>query len=180
MSLRATPILGRLVQLWLGMFPISMRQNRDPLLLWRQTVTIRPRQGLRYGDLLLRMVLDPAVQISLDGFRCRRGNPNENLARELFSLGEGIFSEKTARRWGLQVLISDAEVWESRHTPEAIGLDLVSRQPLVLPLPAPADKPIWRPFEMIRPASSTITAITRVSCAVFVSRSSTCNRRAAP
>ena len=45
----------------------------------------------------------------------------------------------TARRRGLQVLLSDAKVWESRRTPEAIGLDLISRQPLGLPLPAPAD-----------------------------------------
>jgi uncharacterized protein (DUF1800 family) len=45
-------------------------------------------------------VLDPALQISLNGPANHRANPNENLARELlelFSLGEGNFSEADVR-----------------------------------------------------------------------------------
>ncbi len=59
------------VQLWLGVFPVN----------WRQ-------------------LLDPALQISLNGPANHRRNPNENLARELlelFSLGEGHYSEADVR-----------------------------------------------------------------------------------
>jgi uncharacterized protein (DUF1800 family) len=46
------------------------------------------------------MVRDPALQLSLNGPANHRRNPNENLARELlelFSLGEGHFSETDVR-----------------------------------------------------------------------------------
>ena len=46
------------------------------------------------------MVQDPALQISLSGPANHRGNPNENLARELlelFSLGEGHYIEADVR-----------------------------------------------------------------------------------
>lgn len=45
-------------------------------------------------------MLDPALQLSLNGQANHRANPNENLARELlelFSLGEGNFSEADVR-----------------------------------------------------------------------------------
>lgn len=48
----------------------------------------------------LRGVLDPALQLSLNGPANHRRNPNENLARELlelFSLGEGHYSETDVR-----------------------------------------------------------------------------------
>ncbi|MEO1003952.1 MAG: DUF1800 family protein [Cyanobacteria bacterium J06638_7] len=94
------PDASRQVQLWLGIFPVHWRQVPDPVLLWRQTRTIaRHRQG-RYGDLLQAMVLDPALQASLDGPANHERRPNENLARELlelFSVGEGQFSETDVR-----------------------------------------------------------------------------------
>jgi uncharacterized protein (DUF1800 family) len=45
-------------------------------------------------------VLDPALQLSLNGPANHKGNPNENLARELlelFSLGEGHYEEVDVR-----------------------------------------------------------------------------------
>lgn len=91
-----TPQQDQLIQLWLGIFPVHWRQLPTAGLLWRQIATIRSRLDSGYGDLLHTMVLDPALQISLNGSANRRGNPNENLARELlelFSLGEGHCSE---------------------------------------------------------------------------------------
>lgn len=66
------------------------------MLLQGQVEAIRANLNGSYRDLLAAMVADPALQISLNGPINHRGKPNENLARELlelFSLGEGHFSE---------------------------------------------------------------------------------------
>jgi len=92
-----TPGDDQLVQVWLGIFPVSWRQLKDPALLQRQVESIRLALPGTYSQLLKAMVADPALQISLNGLRNLRGQPNENLARELlelFSLGEGNYSEK--------------------------------------------------------------------------------------
>ena len=88
------------VQLWLGVFPVNWRQLPDPQLLQRQINTIRRCLGGGYGQLLTAMLLDPALQISLNGPANHRRQPNENLARELlelFALGEGNYSEEDVR-----------------------------------------------------------------------------------
>lgn len=88
------------VQLWLGVFPVNWRQLPDAQLLRRQINTIRRCLGGGYGQLLAAMVLDAALQISLNGPANHRRQPNENLARELlelFALGEGNFSEADVR-----------------------------------------------------------------------------------
>ena len=90
----------RLVQLWLGVFPVSWRQIADMRLLENQMAAIRANLQGSYTDLLQAMVLDTALQASLNGLGNRRRRPNENLARELlelFSLGEGNFSEGDVR-----------------------------------------------------------------------------------
>ena len=91
---------ARLVQLWTGIFPVSWRQLADPALLRRQLATIEDQLGGSYGQLLSAMLLDPALQISLNGPSNHRTRPNENLARELlelFSLGEGNYREADVR-----------------------------------------------------------------------------------
>jgi uncharacterized protein (DUF1800 family) len=88
------------VQLWLGIFPVSWQQLPDPALLERQIATIHRCQQGSFSALLRAMVLDPALQLSLNGPANHRRNPNENLARELlelFSLGEGHYSERDVR-----------------------------------------------------------------------------------
>ncbi len=92
------PVEDRLIQLWLGIFPVNWRQLgfRIPLLVG-QIEAIRANLGGTYPELLAAMVADPAVQISLDGLASHRAQPNENLGRELlelFSLGEGNYSER--------------------------------------------------------------------------------------
>jgi len=88
------------VQIWLGVFPVNWRQLIDPDLLTQQMSTIRNNLKGTFGDLLGAMVLDPALQISLNGPANQQHNPNENLARELlelFSLGEGNYTETDVR-----------------------------------------------------------------------------------
>ena len=85
------------VQLWLGIFPVSWRQLREPSPLQRQITAIRAALKGTYHDLLQAMVADAALQISLNGPQSRRGQPNENLARELlelFTLGVGHYNER--------------------------------------------------------------------------------------
>jgi len=72
----------------------------DAGLLERQIASIRRHLNGSYGQLLKAMVLDPALQLSLNGPANHRRRPNENLARELlklFALGEGNFSEADVR-----------------------------------------------------------------------------------
>lgn len=90
------PTVSWQIQLWLGIFPVNWRQIPDADLLVKQISSIRDHLNGSYASLLAAMVLDPALQISLNGPANHRRNPNENLARELlelFSLGEGHFSE---------------------------------------------------------------------------------------
>lgn len=88
------------IQLWLGVFPVNWRRLSNPTLLKQQIATIRKEQNSTYASLLSAMVLDPALQISLNGPSNHRLNPNENLSRELlelFSLGEGHYGEADVR-----------------------------------------------------------------------------------
>lgn len=87
----------QLVQLWLGLFPVSWRQVADIRWLEDQMAAISANLQGSYTDLLQAMVRDRALQTSLNGLGNRRKRPNENLARELlelFSLGEGNYSER--------------------------------------------------------------------------------------
>jgi uncharacterized protein (DUF1800 family) len=91
-----TPLEDRLIQLWLGVFPVNVSQSGKPEFLVDQIETIRRHLHGSYTDLLTAMVVDRALLTSLNGFRNTRGNPNENLGRELlelFSLGEGHYGE---------------------------------------------------------------------------------------
>lgn len=87
---------ARLVHLWSGIFPVSWRQLRSASQLQQQLQTIEEHLNADFCSLLTAMLLDPALQISLNGLANKRGRPNENLARELlelFSLGEGNYKE---------------------------------------------------------------------------------------
>jgi uncharacterized protein (DUF1800 family) len=91
---------ARLVQIWTGIFAVSWRQLPHPDLLRGQLATIEAQLGGSFGQLLAAMLLNPAVQISLNGPSNHRSKPNENLARELlelFSLGEGNYGEADVR-----------------------------------------------------------------------------------
>lgn len=87
-------------QIWLGIFPVNWRQLIDPDLLAQQITSIRRNLNGTFAELLGAMVVDPALQISLNGPANTKQDPNENLARELlelFSLGEGNYNEQDVR-----------------------------------------------------------------------------------
>ena len=92
-----TTLEDRLIQLWLGIFPVNWNQLGDPLLLVLQIEAIRAHLNGTYPELLGAMVADAALQTSLDGLRNHRQSPNENLSRELlelFSVGQSNYGER--------------------------------------------------------------------------------------
>jgi len=84
-----------------GHFATSEEKVKNPVLLWQQNQLFREKALGPWGDLVLGVAKDPAMLIYLDGARSRPEQPNENFARELFelfTLGEGNYTEKDIRR----------------------------------------------------------------------------------
>lgn len=95
-----SPAIAEQIQRWLGIFPVNWRLLPDVGLLQQQLNTLQAATTGTFDKLLHQMLLDPALQLSLNGPANHRRNPNENLARELlelFSLGEGHYSEADVR-----------------------------------------------------------------------------------
>ncbi len=82
---------------WHGHFATSSRKVKAGPLIYRQIKLFHDHALGNYGGLLKAIIRDPAMLRYLDNIRNRKGNPNENLARELmelFSLGPGNYSEQ--------------------------------------------------------------------------------------
>ena len=92
-----SPLSEKMTLFWHSHFATSQQKVRFTPLLYQQQVMLR-RNALGNFDTLLREVArDPAMLIYLDGANSRKGQPNENFAREvmeLFTLSEGHYSEK--------------------------------------------------------------------------------------
>jgi uncharacterized protein (DUF1800 family) len=91
------PLRERMVLFWHGFFTSSVEEVQRSWLLVRQNQLVREKALGSYAELLSAMLRDPAMLTYLDNQVNRRGNPNENLARELmelFSLGVGNYTEK--------------------------------------------------------------------------------------
>ncbi len=103
----------RMVWFWHNHFTSSIKSVRTADWMLRQDLSIRQHALGDFSELLKMMSFDPAMLIYLDGKSNRKGQPNENFARELlelFTLGEGHYSEddiKQAARaftgWGVNV-----------------------------------------------------------------------------
>ena len=81
---------------WHNHFVSSQQKVRSPQLMYRQNVLLRSHALGNFGELLHAVARDPAMVIYLDNASNRKGQPNENFAREvmeLFTLGEGNYSE---------------------------------------------------------------------------------------
>ena len=94
------PLGDRMALFWQGFFTSSLKTVRRGDLMIRQHEALREEALGNYGSLLETMVLNPAMLVYLDNNSNRRRKPNENLARELlelFSLGEGNYTEKDVK-----------------------------------------------------------------------------------
>jgi uncharacterized protein (DUF1800 family) len=85
-----------MVLFWHNHFVSSLQKVRSPVLMYRQQLVLRKHALGSFGDLLHEVSKDPAMVIYLDNASNRKGEPNENFAREvmeLFTLGEGNYNE---------------------------------------------------------------------------------------
>jgi len=94
------PLEEKLTLFWHGHFATSYRTIEDSYHMFRQNQLFRNHASGNFGELLHQIIRDPAMLAYLDNNNSRRGNPNENLARELmelFALGEGKYTEQDIR-----------------------------------------------------------------------------------
>jgi uncharacterized protein (DUF1800 family) len=93
----AHPLAERAALMWHDHFATSHDKVGDVRLMHRQAKLFR-KQGLGdFRELLHSVAKDPAMLVWLDGDRNRKGQPNENFAREvmeLFALGIGNYDER--------------------------------------------------------------------------------------
>lgn len=91
------PLRERMVLFWHGFFVSGMREVKSSYEMIRQNEFFRANATGNYADLLYGIARDAAMLEYLDNDSNRKGQPNENFARELmelFSLGEGHYTEK--------------------------------------------------------------------------------------
>ena len=95
-----SPLTERMTLFWHNHFVTAQPKVRWPQLLYRQNLTLREHALGSFATLLDAMLRDPALLVYLDAPANRRGQPNENLARELmelFTLGEGQYDERDVK-----------------------------------------------------------------------------------
>ncbi|MEM0963497.1 MAG: DUF1800 domain-containing protein [Bacteroidota bacterium] len=84
---RGSPLRERMALLWHNMIPISRRETGNRAhRLWEYNNVLRRHALGDYRDLVREIGLTQAMLDYLDGNRSRRGNPNENYAREVLEL----------------------------------------------------------------------------------------------
>lgn len=90
----------RMTLFWHNHFVSALQKVKMPSLMYEQNRLFR-QEGMGNFDALLRMaVKSPSMLVYLDAATSRKGEPNENLARELlelFTLGEGHYSEQDVK-----------------------------------------------------------------------------------
>jgi uncharacterized protein (DUF1800 family) len=106
------PLVERVALMWHDHFATSNDKVLDPRLMHGQVQLFRD-QGLGdFRTLLHAVAKDPAMLVWLDGNANRKGEPNENFAREvleLFGLGLGNYTERDIQEaaraftgWGVE------------------------------------------------------------------------------
>ncbi|MBI5753201.1 MAG: DUF1800 domain-containing protein, partial [Hydrogenophilales bacterium] len=92
-----TPLTERMTLFWHNHFVSSQQKVKSAQMMYRQHVLLRRYALGNFGELLHAVSKDPAMIVYLDNASNRRGQPNENFAREvmeLFTLGVGQYTEQ--------------------------------------------------------------------------------------
>jgi len=95
-----SPLTERMTLFWHNHFTSGLQKVRSSALMRQQNVLLRRHALGSFAELLHAAAKDPAMLLYLDSARSRREQPNENFAREvmeLFTLGEGHYSERDIR-----------------------------------------------------------------------------------
>lgn len=97
MTFSKRPLEEKMTLFWHGHFATSNQKVTNPYAMYMQNSTMRQLGLGNFHALLLAMTKDPAMILWLDNQQNKKGEPNENYAREvmeLFSLGIGNYTEK--------------------------------------------------------------------------------------
>ena len=92
-----SPLTERMTLFWHNHFVSSQQKVRIARLMYGQNAMLRANALGNFGTLLHAASKDPAMLVYLDSAQNRKGQPNENFAREvmeLFTLGEGHYTEQ--------------------------------------------------------------------------------------
>ena len=92
-----SPLTEKMTLFWHNHFVSSLQKVRLANLMARQNQLLRRHALGNFGELLHAVSKDPAMVVYLDNVSNRKGQPNENFAREvmeLFTLGEGNYTER--------------------------------------------------------------------------------------
>jgi uncharacterized protein (DUF1800 family) len=94
------PLREKLTLFWHNHFATSNKKVQNAGFMLRQYELMRRHALDSFRTMLQEMSKDPAMMVWLDTRGSKKGNPNENYARELmelFSLGIGHYTEKDIR-----------------------------------------------------------------------------------
>ena len=177
-----SPLTEKMTLFWHNHFVSSQQKVKSPVLMYQQNVLLRKYALGNFGEMLHAISKDPAMIIYLDNVSNRKGQPNENFAREvmeLFTLGEGNYTEqdiKEAARafsgWSL-----DRETGLFRFYPRlhddgvktVLGkrgnfegdavLDILLHQPQAAEL---ITRKLWREFISPAPEPSEVKRLARI------------------
>jgi uncharacterized protein (DUF1800 family) len=178
----ASPLNERMTLFWHNHFVSSVRKVRSPQLMYRQNVLLRQHAFGNFGEMLRAVARDPAMVVYLDSASNRKGQPNENFAREvmeLFTLGEGNYSEhdiKEAARaftgWSISIDTGEFMFRRLLHddgTKTVLGrtgnLDGDDVLELLLAQPQTAEfivAKLWREFISLQPDPAEVRRIARL------------------
>lgn len=93
----ASPLTERMTLFWHNHFVSSQQKVKSTRLMYQQNVLLRRHALGNLAALLHAASKDPAMLVYLDSATSRKGQPNENFAREvmeLFTIGEGRYTEQ--------------------------------------------------------------------------------------
>ncbi len=93
----SSPLTERMTLFWHNHFVSSQQKVRVARYMYAQNALLRANALGNFGTMLHAVSKDPAMLIYLDTAQSRKGQPNENFAREvmeLFTLGEGHYNEQ--------------------------------------------------------------------------------------
>lgn len=173
------PLQEKLTLFWHGHFATSAQKVKDTYYMWLQNQTFRTLASGNWLQMLDAMAKDPAMLLWLDQAQSRKQSPNENFAREimeLFSLGEGNYSEKDVTEaaramtgWTLNRAAQRYEYREQFHddgvktvlgkTGNLNGLDVLN---LIVAHPQSSrfiTAKLWRFFASDNPSSELLEAL---------------------
>ena len=100
MIVTPSPLVERMTLFWHNHFVSSQQKVRYVQLMYRQNLLLRQHALGNFAALLHAAAKDPAMILYLDSASNRKGQPNENFAREvmeLFTMGEGQYGEADIR-----------------------------------------------------------------------------------